>query len=180
VAEAAAVSPSCPKCGAPRRDEPACPRCGLSAARMADFAGTRDAAIPEPLLNAWGHVIATWDDAAGHDELLRLIAQHDAYAWGAAKYREVSRTRPDDAIAERQVERLRRAAEVTMLAGASRRVDKTPRPYRAVTAVLVMLVIAAVAGVLYAMVLRKPPVPTIPNAIPAAPLAPQPLPPSSK
>jgi uncharacterized Zn finger protein (UPF0148 family) len=142
----------CPKCGAPRSDEPSCPRCGLAADRMAAFVEERDAAVPEPVRVAWSRVSETpdaWADAGRHDELLRQVVAHNAYAWTAARYR----TR-DDKVSHQQTERLRRTAEATLLASASTRRDAENKPYRATRSVLGFLIVAIVVGVLYAMVIR--------------------------
>ena len=110
---------TCPKCGAVRRaDAPACGSCGLTVARMAAYIEARDAAVPDPVREAWTRVTAAWRDDARHDHLLHLVARYHAYAWAAGRYR----TRGDDAVARRQLARLRRAAEVTLYAGATARV----------------------------------------------------------
>ena len=101
-------------------------------------------------------------------ELLRLTATHNAYAWTAGRYR----TRRRDTIAHRQLERLGRAAEATLLAGASGRIDAATGPYRASRSVLLILIVAVVVGLLYATVIRRSrPAPRGP-AIPAQPLSP--------
>lgn len=156
---AAEPTPRCPKCDAARAGAaPACPRCGLSADRMDGYAAARDADVPAAVAAAWERVVASWDEPAGHDALLALISQHGAYAWGAARYRDAARERPGDPVAARQLERLRRATELTLLATATRPKDRTAGPYRASTAVLVVLVVAALAGLLYATVVgdRRP------------------------
>lgn len=159
---------SCPKCGAPRRAERACPRCGLSADRMEAFARARDASVPEEVAAAWERVLEAWDDPGRHDALLRLIARHEAYAWAAAKYRDAKRAAPAspspfrsypdhavDAIADRQLDRMRRAAEATLYASASAREDRGRSPYRAATAVLALLIFAIVAGLIFASVFQR-------------------------
>ncbi|HSK00649.1 MAG TPA: hypothetical protein VK932_05385 [Kofleriaceae bacterium] len=164
---AASAPASCPKCGAPRRGARACPRCGLAVDRMEAYARTREAAVPDAVAAAWDRVLEAWDDAGRHDALLRLVAQHDAYAWAAARYREARRAAPAspapfrsypdhavDAVADRQLERMRRAAEATLLASASTREDRARAPYRAATAVLAMFIFAIIAGMLFASVLR--------------------------
>lgn len=118
---------------------------------MDAFAAARDEDVPDALAAAWQRALDGWDDAARHDEVLRLVSQHDAYAWAAARYR----TRPaGDAVAERQLDRVRRAAEVTLRATATARTAAAPAPYRTTTAVLALLVIVAIAGFLYAMARR--------------------------
>jgi hypothetical protein len=142
----------CPKCGAAcRAGQAACARCGLAADRMESYARERDAAIPDVLSAAWERTEAAWDDPAGHAEVMRLVAAHDAYAWAAARYR----TRAGDPIGDRQIAKIRKAAEATMLATATSRKDSTPKPYRALTAVMIMLIAAAIAALLYANVMRE-------------------------
>jgi hypothetical protein len=135
---------------------------------MAAFAHARDADVPDALTAAWASATARWDEPAAHDELLRLVTQHDAYAWAAAHYRDVARARPTDAIAERELARVRRAAEVTLLASAAPRREKAP--YGAATAVLALLIILAITAFVYALVRRgmqaddEPPPPPAPRA----------------
>ncbi|MGN6104580.1 MAG: hypothetical protein ACTHU0_05725 [Kofleriaceae bacterium] len=149
-----AAPDSCPKCDTPRSaDGRACPRCGLARERMDAYAAQRDAAVPPEVAAAWARVVEGWERLPLHDALLQQIARHDSYAWAAAKYRAEARARPGDPIAASQLARLRRAAEATLLAGATTRQDKAPRPYRATVAVLSMLIVAVVAGLLYAAIL---------------------------
>lgn len=188
---AAPAPASCPKCGAPRRAEPACPRCGLAGDRMAAFAHARAAAVPPEVEAAWERVIEAWDDAERHDALLRRVAQHDAYAWTAARYRDAKRAAPAspspfrsypdhavDAIADRQLDRMRRAAEATLYASASTREERARAPYRATRAILAMLVLAIVAGLVFAMLVRTDPAdgptPVPGEAQPAKPVQPAP------
>jgi hypothetical protein len=172
---------SCPKCGAARRADQACPRCGLAADRARSYAKARDAAVPEAVAAAWDRVLQAWDDPERHDALLRLAARHDAYAWTAAKYREAKRAAPSspapfrsypdhavDAVADRQLDRMRRAALATLLAGASPREERGRSPYRAARAILAMFILAIVAGLLFAMVLEPHP-PAAPGQATPAP-----------
>jgi hypothetical protein len=140
----------CPKCGAVRDGATACGACGLAVARMAGYIDARDAAVPDPVREAWARAAAAWDDDARHDDLLGLVASHNTYAWAAGRYR----TRGDDAIARRQLDRLRRAAEATLLASATVRPAAGTRPYRGAAGVLAVLVVVTIIGVLYAVVLR--------------------------
>lgn len=159
----------CPKCGAPRRGElAACAGCGLAVDRMTAFTEAREAAVPEVVRQAWLRATARWHEPAVHDELLQLAAAHNCYAWVAGRYR----TRGTDAVAQRQLERLRRTAEATLLASASARQDATARPYRATRSVLAILIVAVLVGLLYAMVIRdRPRAPRTPSS-PARPLSP--------
>jgi hypothetical protein len=155
----------CPKCGAPRRSElAACAGCGLAADRMAAFTEAREAAVPEVVREAWLRATARWHEPAVHDELLQLAAAHNCYAWVAGRYR----TRGADAVAQRQLDRLRRTAEATLLASATARQQATARPYRATRSVLAILIVAVLVGLLYAMVIRERPRPRTPS-IPGRP-----------
>jgi len=117
---------------------------------MAAYIEARDAAVPDVLRDAWTRTTEHWHDAAAHDELLRLVVANNCYAWAAGRYR----TRDRDAIAERQLERFRRAAEVTLLASATARPDSASTPYRSATTVLAILIIMIAAGLVYATVAR--------------------------
>jgi hypothetical protein len=147
---------------------------------MEAYARTRDAAVPEAVAAAWDRVLEAWDDGGRHDALLRLVAQHDAYAWTAARYREAKRAAPAspspfrsypdhavDAIADRQLDRMRRAAEATLYAGATAREERARRPYRATTAILAMFIFAIVAGLVFAMMLQGSPPASSGQATPA-------------
>lgn len=165
---APATAESCPKCGAPRRAERACPRCGLAAHRMAAFAHARDAAVRPAVAAAWDRVLEAWDEQGRHDALLRLVAEHDAYVWAAGKYRDAKRSQPAspspfrtypdhaiDAIADRQLDRMRRAAEATLFASATARERRgRPSPYRASIGVIIMFVIAIAAGTVFMSIAR--------------------------
>jgi hypothetical protein len=169
----AAAAPVCPKCGATRRgDQAACPGCGLASSRMAGYAEAHEAEAPEPVRAAWARVADAWGDPARHDELLRQAATHRCYAWAAGRYR----TRGGDPIAERQLDRLRRAAEATLLAGATVRREAAATPYRATVVVLALLVATVVVGLVYAALVRAPSDATIAPAGPSqfAPVRPQP------
>jgi hypothetical protein len=151
AAGAAGDRSPCPKCGAVRGgDATACGSCGLAVARMAAYIDARDAAVPDPVREAWARAAAAWHDDARHDDLLGLVASHNAYVWAAGRYR----ARGDDAVARRQLDRLRRAAEATLLASATVRPAAETRPYRGTAGVLAVLVVMTVIGVLYAVVLR--------------------------
>jgi uncharacterized Zn finger protein (UPF0148 family) len=171
MAPVAVDAPACPKCGAPRRGEAAaCPACGLAASRMASYTEERDAAVPESVRAAWQRAAEAWSDPARHDELLQQVAAHRCYAWAAAHYR----ARTGDPVAERQLDRLRRAAEATLLAGATVRPDATAGPYRATLGVLAILIAAIVIGVVYATLIRGPSGAVAPAGV-SAPVPAQPL-----
>ncbi len=144
----------CPKCGAPRSPEPAvtaCPRCGLGVARMADFARDRDARVPAPVQAAWERVAAAWDEPALHDELFRLTALHTCHAWTAARYRTAWQARGGTGL-DPHLERMRKAAEVTLLTTATARPEAAP-PYRSARLTLIALVILLVIGAVAAVFL---------------------------
>ncbi len=141
----------CPKCGTARNaTRTSCASCGLAHDKMAAFEQSRDA-VPDALTQAWDRAVEAWDEPARHDEVLRLVGQHDTYAWAAARYRDRQRALPDDAVAKAQLDRLRRAAEATMMANAATRQAKTPEPYRGTIAILGLLIILIIAGFVYAI-----------------------------
>jgi len=164
-----APQPSCPKCGLRYRGEAmACPACGLSVARMAAYAKARDAAAsvsaPDVVQAAWARTTQDWHTAARHDELLQLVAIHHAYAWAAGRYR----MRGDEPIAQRQLDRLRRAAEATLRAGATPRAGASARTSsRARRRVLALVITMIVAGALFALGIADQPAPSAVRSIPA-------------
>lgn len=145
----------CPKCRAAYGQRTACPGCGLAVARMAGFSAAQFADVPEALRQAWADVEASWDDQAQHDGFVQAVASSGAFAWGAGKYQDVCRQRPDDALAARQLARVRRTAEAAMLASAEVR-PVVRAPYRNATAVLILLVLVLGAGTMYTTILRSP------------------------
>ena len=139
----------CPKCGAPRADTAtACARCGLAVAHMASFAA-RSEDVAEPLATQWQKCLDDWSNTAHHDELLRLVSQHDAYTWAVARYRG----RAADEIRDRQLARLAKAAELMMYASAGKQQpDRMPTPYRNFLIVVVVLLVATMVGLFFAKV----------------------------
>lgn len=141
----------CPKCGTQRAPgATACATCGLAIAKMAAYVEARDARVPDSMREAWTRTTERWDDTALHDELLRLTVANDCFAWTAGRYRRRER----DAVAEHQLERLRRTAEATLMAGAAARREAEAAPYRSATSVLGILIVVIVAGLVYATVIR--------------------------
>ena len=167
VEEAPSDAPLCPKCGAVRRNDVACVSCGLVVARWAAYSDARDAAVPQQVREAWTRATESWTSPAPHDELLQAAAANNSYAWAAGRYR----TRRDS-ISTRQLERLQRAAEATLLASAHARPDTQTSPYRATRSVLAFLIVALLVGVVYAVVIRDHAKPPPATAIPAQPLTP--------
>jgi hypothetical protein len=92
---------------------------------------------------AWERVVESWDDPARHDALVGLVAQHSAFAWAASKYKE----RAGDAIADKQLERIRKAATATMFATASRK-QTEETPYRRTMVIFIVLLLMMVLGLL--------------------------------
>lgn len=102
--------------------------------------------IPSPLVTAWNRTLGAWGDSSLHDALLGLAAKHKQYAWLAARYREVSRLRPNDPVPAARLARIQRAALVTMCVEA-RPVEKAQRmPYRGVSMMLIAAVVATGLG----------------------------------
>ena len=94
---------------------------------------------------AWDRVVEDWDDPARHDALIGLVAQHNCFVWAAARYKE----RAGDPIADKQLERLRRAATATMLATATARPEAS-QPYRKTFLYFAFVVFILLATVLAA------------------------------
>jgi hypothetical protein len=115
-----------------------------------------DDAVPEPVRAAWQRAVDGWDEPARHDAFVGVVAQHAAFTWAAARYKE----RSGDVVADRQLQRLRTAATATMLAGAMARPEKRAKPYQVTIAMLIALVIIAFVGYFYVVHLhdlRTPP-----------------------
>ena len=145
-----AAGERCPKCMTVRRGEPACPSCGLAADKMASYGGVRDAGIPAAVRTAWDHITAAWDDEARHDALWELVSTSGCQAWAAGRYRAASIERPGDPIAARRLERIRRAAEATLVASATVK-RASGAPYRATKGILALLIVLLVVGLAYAV-----------------------------
>jgi hypothetical protein len=118
-----------------------------------------ESTVPDVLDQAWQRALESWDDITKHDEVLRLVTQHDVYAWAAARYRERLDANAGDAIAKAQLDRVRRAAEATLMANATKRAADAPEPYRATMAVLGILIIAIIAGLVYVVARGDAPAP---------------------
>lgn len=141
----------CPKCGAPRSADPAviaCPRCGLGVATMEAYARDRDARVAAPVQAAWERVAAAWDDPALHpalhDELFRLTTLHACHAWTAARYRTEWQARGGTGL-DPHLERMRKAAEATLLTTATAR-PEAATPYRSARLTLIVLVVLVMIG----------------------------------
>ena len=119
---------------------------------MEAFTETVDADVPEVVRAAWRRVIEGWTEAPRHDALFGLVSQYSAFAWAAGRYRVAERDHPEDSIAGKQLERMRRAMEVTLLVTATQRPDTTKKPYQSTLAILIGLVVLMAIGVVYAMI----------------------------
>jgi hypothetical protein len=106
--------------------------------------------VHEDVTAAWERVTEQWDDPARHDALIGLVAQHNCFAWAAARYKE----RAGDAVADKQLERLQRAATATMLAAASVRGQPERTPYKRTMVVMIVMLVMVVLGLLAAKVLH--------------------------
>jgi hypothetical protein len=147
---AAAKGPECPKCGAAlKAGAEACAGCGLATARMATFKSERDLAVPDEVRTAWDKVIAKWDDEARHDALFTLIAARGEYGWTAGRYREQARERAGDPVAPKQMDRIRRAIEATMVVSATARDKPQSSPYKNTATLLGVLIVVLVVGMAY-------------------------------
>lgn len=174
---AAPATSSCPKCSTPRGDATACPKCGLRVDKMVAFSSQLDATVPDVARAAWDRVKAQWDDAAAHDELLRLTTLHGCYSWAVSRYREVRgeagpafREIGDarDPVAERQLDRLRRAAEVALLTTAAPRRDKGPSSYasaKLLLGIVVLLILVGLAYTTYRQMTDAPQRPATPSQV---------------
>ena len=98
--------------------------------------------VPEPVKAAWEDAVAHWDDPAKHTALLGLVAQHNCFAWAAARYKE----RAGDAVADKQLERLRTSAVATMFATSAAHKKDEPTPFRATLILMIALLVALVVG----------------------------------
>lgn len=102
----------------------------------------------EDVTAAWDRVVEQWDDPARHEVLIAAVAQHSSYAWAAARYKE----RAGDPIADKQIDRLRRAATATMFATATTRRSTEASPYRKVIIWFAVLVAMLLLGLVFARV----------------------------
>lgn len=150
AAPAAPKGPECPKCGAPvRAGAEACASCGLAAKRMASFKSERDQAVAGEIRALWDNVLAGWTDEARHDALFELIAARGEYGWAAGRYREQARERTGDPLAPKQMDRIRRAIEATMVVSATTRDKPAPSPYKNTATLLGVLIVALLVGMAY-------------------------------
>jgi len=70
-----------------------------------------------------------------------LVAQHSAFAWAAGKYKE----RAGDAVADKQLERIRKAVAATMFAMSSKKPTEET-PYKRTMVIFIVLLLMMVLG----------------------------------
>lgn len=97
--------------------------------------------MPDDLTAAWQRVTEQWDDSTRHETFFALAARHNCFAWAAGRYREHA----GDAVADKQLDRIRRAVTATMMATATQR-SEPKAPYRSALVVLICLVAAVMVG----------------------------------
>jgi len=100
---------------------------------------------------AWAACEQAWDDAKAHDAFFALVTQHDCFAYAAGRYK----SRAGDAVADKQLERVRKAATAKMMATSLGRPDASRKPYRASIALIVLLFVMAIAGLAYVANMRS-------------------------
>jgi len=108
--------------------------------------------VPEPVQAAWDDAVAHWDDPAKHATLLGLVAKHDAFAWAASRYKE----RAGDAVADKQLERLRSSAMAAMFTTSTPKKDES-QPYRTTLVLLAALLLILVLGLVFTTILHSQP-----------------------
>lgn len=113
----------------------------------------------------WEDVLAKWDDAALHDAYVADVQKRGAFGEAAQRYKEVLRERPEDAIAAKRLEQVRKLA-VAVLMSRPPAEPKARSPWR-VIALLLSFVFVMVLAV-YLLVVdakqerakpRRPPTP---------------------
>ena len=99
----------------------------------------------EAVTAAWDRVVESWDEPARHEAFLGLVAQHSAYAWAAARYKE----RAGDPVADLALEKVRKAATAAMFASAAARPKDGASPYKKTMIWLVVLLVMLVLGMVF-------------------------------
>jgi hypothetical protein len=102
--------------------------------------------------HVWLNTVVEWNKPASHDELLRIVTVHAAWAWAARLYRDYLEEHPGDVIAQQQLRKIQCAIVVTMGTPRSRR---RTGPYRATRNVMKMLVVGLTMGTIYTTVLDR-------------------------
>lgn len=143
---------TCPKCDLAQAEAAACVQCGLRADKFGDFAGADDEQNQQ-LAAMFSVCESRWDDADAHERFAAAVSETSAFAYGAKRYRQAMRERPDDPTAKNQLDRLARMAEATLFTSAvARQSDEEQKePYRGVVILIILLVVALAAGGYYVM-----------------------------
>lgn len=138
---------------------------------MADFLKNED--LPAATVHsveltaAWAKCLGVWDDEQLHHRALQLAALQQGYAWLAGRYAAVSKQRPDDPVAVRQLAKLAQAAEAALADSMQARSARAPlasKKVSSVVAVVVVLVFLLISAIVLTRVLRAP------TSAPASPL----------
>jgi hypothetical protein len=116
---------------------------------MDAYRSTRDTTVSPRLAAAWDRAVSQWNDPAAHDRIVAVATELEAFAWVATRYRELAAT--GDAIAQAQLARVSRAAEVTLTIGALARRASAPEktPYRGLQLLLAVLVMVTLGTWIY-------------------------------
>jgi len=100
---------------------------------------------PVELEAIWEVVVTHWDDPDRHRALMGMVAQKGEYAWAASKYKP----RAGDAVADQQLEKIRKAATASMFASATKKPTEAA-PYRrtlVIFFVLIFMLVILIVGV---------------------------------
>jgi preprotein translocase subunit Sss1 len=84
--------------------------------------------------------------------LFALIAARGEYGWAAGRYREQARERAGDQVAPRQMDRIRRAIEATMVVTATARDKPQASPYKNTATLLGVLIVLLIVGTVYMLI----------------------------
>ena len=91
----------------------------------------------------WQKVVDGWDEPGRHDALLGLVTQKAAFSWAAGKYKE----RAGDPVADKQLERIRKAAVATMFASGAKKPDQDS-PYKRTMVIFIALLVMLFVGLI--------------------------------
>ena len=91
----------------------------------------------------WQNVVDSWDVPARHEALMGLVAQKGAFAWAAGKYKE----RAGDPIADKQLEKIQKAAVATMFATSAKK-RETDSPYKRTILIFIALIVMIFIGLI--------------------------------
>lgn len=120
---------------------------------MGAFEKDRDEAVPSSVRAAWDVVVEHWDDPKAHDVIFALTAEHQTYAWTAARYREARASRPAGAT-EPHLDRVRKAAEAALFVTATATRTKQRTPYASSILVLALVMFMILVGLMYAKFMK--------------------------